>query len=121
MSWKSNELDRIRRKIDDFAEERDWDQFHSPKNLTSALSVEASELLEIFQWATCQESEEISAKDREKVAEELADVLIYAIRLASRVGLDPIDIVDAKLRANAGKYPVDQFKGSSRKYNASPE
>lgn len=92
-----------------FADERDWDQFHSPKNLAAALSVEAAELLEHYQW------NEVAA-DPAKVREELADVLLYLIRLADKLDIDLAAAASDKIALNARKYPADRARGSSRKY-----
>jgi dCTP diphosphatase len=99
-----------------FAAERDWDQFHSPKNLAIALSVEAGELLEHFQWLTEERSRQLSAEELGRVGEELADVLLYLVRLADRLGVDLLAAARAKIEVNARKYPVDKARGSSRKY-----
>lgn len=109
--------DRLRR----FTAERDWEQFHSPKNLAMALSVEAGELLELFQWLTEEQSAELTPEVRAQVAEEIADVQIYLVRLADRLGVDIQAAVDAKLRSNEARYPADRVKGSSRKYSQYPD
>ncbi|MEQ8484675.1 MAG: nucleotide pyrophosphohydrolase [Pseudomonadales bacterium] len=98
-----------------FAAERDWDQFHSPKNLAMALSVEASELVEIFQWLTEAQSADLDADTRAAVAEEIADVQIYLARLADRLSIDIPKAVDDKLALNARKYPADKVRGSAAK------
>jgi dCTP diphosphatase len=105
--------ERLRR----FAAERDWAQFHSPKNLAMALVVEAAELVEHFQWRTEPESAALDDAARARVAEEIADVQIYLIRIADRLGVDLAAAVDAKLEANARKYPADQVRGQSKKYD----
>ena len=99
-----------------FAAERDWDQYHSPKNLAVALSVEAAELLEHFQWLTGEQSAAISPEIRAKVAEELADVLLYLIRLADKLDLDLVACATAKMQINAAKYPAEKARGNARKY-----
>ncbi len=101
----------------DFARARDWEQFHSPKNLAAALAVEASELLEHFQWLTEEQSRQLSDEKKAEVAEEVADVLLYLLQLSDKLGIDPMDAARAKLQANARKYPVDRARGSSKKYN----
>ncbi len=98
-----------------FAAERHWEQFHSPKNLAMALSVEAAELVEIFQWLTESQSAELDAATRAAVAEEIADVQIYLARLADRLNIDIPQAVDEKLARNAHKYPADQVRGSAAK------
>ena len=106
----------IAKRLSDFARERDWEQFHSPKNIASALSVEASELLEIFQWLTEEQSKELPPKTLERVKEEAADVQLYLVRLCDLLQIDLAAAVDAKLAANARKYPVHKARGSSKKY-----
>ena len=104
-------------QLDRFAKDRDWKQFHSPKNLASALVVEAGELLEHFQWMTEEQSRELAPQKRDAVGAEMADVLLYLIQLASALGIDPIAAAQAKLKLNALKYPVDRARGNSRKYD----
>lgn len=99
-----------------FATERDWDQFHSPKNLATALAVEAAEILEHFQWLTEEQSRSLPEEKREDVAEELADVLLYLVRLSDKLGIDLLAAADRKLQKNALKYPVEKSKGKSTKY-----
>jgi len=103
-------LVRLRDALRVFAAERDWEQFHAPKNLAIALSVEAAELLEHFQWSE-------SAADPAKVREELADVFLYLVRLADRLDVDLIAAARDKIELNAKKYPADKVRGSSRKYD----
>ncbi|MCZ8130906.1 MAG: nucleotide pyrophosphohydrolase [Steroidobacteraceae bacterium] len=110
------DLVELRDAMRDFATARDWDRFHSPKNLAAALSVEAAELLEHFQWLTEQESRELDAAKRAAVAHELADVLLYLVRLADRLDVDLLDAARRKLVLNAEKYPVEKARGSARKY-----
>lgn len=100
-----------------FARERDWEQFHAPKNLVMALAVEAAELMEHFQWLTEKQSAELSPAAKEQVAAELADVFIYTVRLADRLGVDLETAVEAKIRVNAAKYPAEKSRGSARKYS----
>lgn len=99
-----------------FARERDWDQFHSPKNLAMALSVEASELVEIYQWMTQEESAAPSAEKRARIEEEVADIFIYLLRLADKAGVDLLPAVTRKIAANHRKYPADKVRGRSEKY-----
>ena len=100
-----------------FAAERDWDQFHSPRNLAAALAVEAAELLEPFQWLTDEQSRELSPESRAAVEQEMADVLLYLVRLADKLEVDLEQAARAKIALNAEKYPVDRARGSSRKYD----
>jgi NTP pyrophosphatase (non-canonical NTP hydrolase) len=103
--------------IQAFCTERDWEQFHNPKNLAIALSVEASELLEVFQWLTPEQSQNLSDTSREQVRDELGDVLICLLNFAHRVGLDPIAAAQQKLEKIKAKYPVEKAKGLAKKYN----
>lgn len=100
----------------DFARERDWEQFHSPKNLASALSVEAAELLEHFQWMTENQSRALDDRKRAAVGEEMADVLLYLLQLADKLDVDLIEAAQGKLRKNAEKYPAERARGRSDKY-----
>jgi NTP pyrophosphatase (non-canonical NTP hydrolase) len=108
----------LRQRVLAFVRERDWEQFHSPKNLSMALSAEAAELMEHFLWATPEESRNVAADParRAKIAEELADVVIYALEFANMTGLDVAACIEAKMAANALKYPVEKAKGRSAKY-----
>lgn len=99
-----------------FADERDWDQFHAPKNLATALSVEAAELLEHFQWMSEDDSRRLAPETLAKVGEEMADVLLYLVRLADKLDVDLVQAAKRKMQLNAQKYPVDRARGSSRKY-----
>jgi dCTP diphosphatase len=110
-------LNRLAQQLEQFAIDREWQQFHSPKNLASALTVEAGELLEHFQWLTEEQSRSLTAEKRDAVAAELADVLLYLIQLASALGIDPVAAAQAKLRLNASKYPVERARGTSKKYD----
>lgn len=112
----ADSLVELRQKIDDFVHERDWAQFHSPKNLAMAMIVEAAELVEHFQWDTIQESYDLSAEKRQEVAHELADTFVYLLRLAEVTGIDLIEAANDKIALNAIKYPVDKAKGSNAKY-----
>ena len=96
-----------------FADERDWEQYHSPKNLAMALGVEVAELAEHFQWLTQQQSLQLPAETKQAVGQELADVLIYLVRLADRLDIDLLAEAENKVALNARKYPVDKSKGSS--------
>ena len=114
-----NSLDALRDALQRFAAERDWDQFHSPKNLAIALSVEASELLEHFQWITESESKLLPPEKLEKVRDEMADVLIYLVRLSDKLAVDLLKVAFEKIDKNARKYPADRVRGSSKKYTDS--
>jgi len=113
---RSVALVELRDALRRFAAERDWQRFHTPKNLAIALSVEASELLEHFQWLTDAESQSLEATQLAGVREELADVFLYLVRLADRLDVDLVSAARDKLELNAKKYPADKARGSSRKY-----
>jgi len=110
-------LTQLRDALREFAAERDWDKFHSPKNLASALSVEAAELLERFQWLTEDESRTLPPADLARVREEMADVLNYLVRLADKLDVNLLDAAREKIKLNAQKYPVDKARGSAKKYS----
>lgn len=110
------ELEQVKLKIRQFAEERDWDQFHSPKNLSMALIAEAAELVEHFQWLTEKQSHELPEDKLRQVEEEIADIQIYLIRLADKLGVDLIAAANKKIEINKKKYPSERVKGSSKKY-----
>ena len=93
-----------------FAKERDWEQFHSPKNLAMALSVEVAEIVEIFQWLTQEESRNLDFKKKEKMKEEIGDVMIFLTNLADKLGIDPIEVAREKLKINRKKYPAELVK-----------
>jgi len=112
----SDALSSLREELRRFASERDWDQYHSPKNLAAALCVEAAELLEHFQWRTDDESKSLPADQLAKVREEMADVLLYLVRLADKLNVDLLKAASNKIVLNAHKYPVDKARGNSRKY-----
>lgn len=99
-----------------FADERDWAQFHSPKNLAMALTVETAELLEHFQWMTEVESAKPTPEKLQQIQEEIGDVLIYLTRFADKLGIDPLDAAYKKLEINRQKYPVEKARGSAKKY-----
>jgi NTP pyrophosphatase (non-canonical NTP hydrolase) len=111
-----SQLEELRIRISNFAKERDWDQFHSPKNLSMALIVEAGELVEHFQWIKQSESFALPAEKLKAVEEELADIFVYLVRIADQLGIDLISASHRKIESNAAKYPADMVRGSSRKY-----
>lgn len=112
-------MDEIKRKIQKFASDRDWNQFHSPKNLIMALSSEVGELSDIFQWLTEEQSKKdnISEKNLELAKQEMADILIYLIRISDKLGVDLEKEVLNKIKLNEKKYPIDTSKGNAVKYN----
>jgi NTP pyrophosphatase (non-canonical NTP hydrolase) len=110
-------LDDLKKRLAEFAKERDWEQFHSPKNLAMALIVEAGELVEPLQWLSEEESRHLSAQQHQAISEEAADVLLYLIRFADRLGIDLEKAAWDKIEKNGVKYPADKVRGSSRKYS----
>ena len=110
------ELERLRDQLREFTAERDWEQFHSPKNLAMALAGEAGEVLEIFQWLTEEQSRSLDAKAHAAARDEIADILLYLIRLADQLGIDPLAEAQRKLLDNGRKYPADKARGNARKY-----
>jgi len=111
------ELTILRDKLRKFAEARDWEQFHSPKNLSMALMVEVAELMEHFQWLTEDQTANLDGEKQAVVAEELADILLYLVRLSDRLDVDLMEAALRKLEKNAVKYPADKVRGSSKKYS----
>jgi len=110
------DLESLKIQLRDFASAREWDQFHSPKNLSMALIVEAAELVEHFQWLTEDQSRSLEPTKFEQVQEELADIQIYLIRIADKLNVDLLGAVSKKIDANAKKYPSEKVRGSSKKY-----
>ena len=114
-------LDTLKLRIREFARAREWERYHTPKNLAMAMIVEAAELVEQFQWLTPEESATLPAEKHEAVRQEIADVLIYLIRLADLLDIDLLDAATAKIEINARKYPVDKARGHANKYSSLPE
>jgi NTP pyrophosphatase (non-canonical NTP hydrolase) len=112
-----NDLARLRVIVRQFVDERDWDQFHTPKNLASALSVEAAELLEHFQWLQSGRLDELGAAKLNEVRHEMADVLVYLVRLADKLDVDLFQAVEEKMVLNRAKYPAELVRGDMRKYD----
>ncbi|MEO6748088.1 MAG: nucleotide pyrophosphohydrolase [Casimicrobiaceae bacterium] len=110
------DLENLREQLRAFAAERDWEQFHTPKNLAMALSAEAGELLEIFQWLTEAQSRSLAPEAHAAAGDEIADVLLYLVRLSDTLGIDPLAAATRKLVKNAAKYPADKARGNSKKY-----
>ena len=109
-------LEELRERLREFARERDWDQFHTPKNLSMALIAEAAELVEHFQWVDGDTSHLLEERLRPSVEEELADIFIYLVRIADKLGIDLYCAAARKLVINAAKYPADKVRGSAKKY-----
>ena len=110
------DLEQITAQIRAFRDERDWMQFHNPKNLAISISLEANELLEHFQWRSFEESEAHSREAKDEIAEEMADVAIYLTELADNLGIDLLAAMEAKLAKNAAKYPIEKAHGNHAKY-----
>jgi len=113
----SQTMDQLREQVRKFADARDWAQFHTPKNLSMALAVEAAELMEHFQWLTPLQSAALSAREKHAVAQEIADVLIYLVRLSDVLGIDTLAAAFCKLSVNARKYPAARARGTAVKYS----
>jgi NTP pyrophosphatase (non-canonical NTP hydrolase) len=114
---KDASFEALRERLRAFVNERDWDQFHTPKNLAMALLVEAAELMEPFQWLTPDQSERLPEETAAEVEMEVADVFLFLLRLCDRLGIDPIEAAHRKLAINAEKYPVDKAHGRATKYD----
>lgn len=113
---KDLSLEDLRAAIGAFIEERDWGQFHSPKNLAMALSVEVAEIVEYFQWLTEEQSLKLPPEKLAEVREEIGDVMIYLVELSGKLGVDPVEAAKAKLEINSQKYPAALVKGKASKY-----
>ena len=113
----STSLQDLSRRLRQFAAERDWEQFHTPKNLATALVAEAGELAAEFQWLTAAQSSAPNAEQLARIHAEAADVLIYLVRLADKLGFDLLDAVTAKIAANEQRYPAEKVRGSAKKYD----
>ncbi|MBC8259473.1 MAG: nucleotide pyrophosphohydrolase [SAR324 cluster bacterium] len=107
----------LKKQLRLFAAERDWDQFHSPKNLSMAMSVEAAEILEIFQWMSDEESRQLDQQKLQHLEEEIGDVMNYLVALADKFGMDPLEAARKKIKLNAEKYPASRVRGSAKKYD----
>lgn len=110
------QMKELVQKLREFAKERDWEQFHSPKNLAMALSVEVAEIVEVFQWLTQEESRNLIPEKLAEVREEIGDVMIFLINLSDKLGIDPLEAAKEKIEINKKKYPVSTVKGKSQKY-----
>lgn len=104
-------------RLRDFAKERDWEKFHSPKNLAMALSVEVSEIVELFQWLTEEESYNLPPERFQRLKEEIGDVMIYLTKLSDKFGIDPVVAAREKIEINEKKYPAEMVKGKAKKYS----
>jgi dCTP diphosphatase len=115
------EVEQLKQRLREFAQARDWEQFHSPKNLAMALSVEVAELVEHFQWLTEAQSREVGAKVHEEVAMEIADIFIYLLRLADQLDIDPMQSAIRKIEINEQRYPVELSRGKAGRPDKSSE
>ena len=111
-----SKLEAIKERLREYTKEREWEQFHSPKNLSMALSVESSELLEIFQWKTEEASFKLSEQELENTADELADIFVYCLMISDKLGVDLLTATEAKITKNEQKYPAEKVRGSAKKY-----
>lgn len=111
------DIKKITEKIKKFRDDRDWMQFHDPKNMAVSIILEASELLEHFQWKTIGEVEEYSKQNKDEIKDEIADIALYLFELADNLGVNLIDAMEQKLKKNELKYPVEKAKGKHTKYN----
>jgi NTP pyrophosphatase (non-canonical NTP hydrolase) len=118
LSDDTTTIAELKTRILAFAQERDWEQFHAPKNLSMALAAEAGELMEHFLWTSSEASRETvqEPRRREQIEDELADVIIYALEFANMTGIDAAAVIERKMAANAAKYPVEKAKGRADKY-----
>ena len=110
-------MQKLIKQIRTFARDRDWEQFHSPKNLAMALSVEVAEIVEHFQWLTQEQSFGLIGDKREQIKDEIGDVLIYLVNLSDKCGIDPLQAAHDKIEKNRAKYPSDKVRGKRQKYN----
>lgn len=113
------DVEKLKKYLEEYAKERDWEQFHNPKNLAMAMAVETSELLEIFQWLTPEQALKFKheGENKEKVAHELADIMTYLILISKYLDINLPEAIERKLKHNAEKYPVDKARGNAKKYN----
>ena len=109
-------MNDLMKRIRKFIKERDWEQFHSPKNLSMALSIEAAEIMEHFQWKTTEESRHLDAETMNEVKDEIGDTFVYLLRLCDELDIDPIKAANDKMLKNADKYPVEKARGNAKKY-----
>ncbi|MCD9466073.1 nucleotide pyrophosphohydrolase [Photobacterium iliopiscarium] len=113
----ANDIKKLQDALAEFAQQRNWDQFHTPKNLVMALSGEVGELIEIFQWLTPEQSQQLPPQTKQHASEEIADVMMYLLRLADKCDIDVMQACQEKIQQNAAKYPISKCYGSAKKYN----
>ena len=114
----SSDLDTLTQQLRQFAQARDWEQFHAPKNLSMAISIEAAELMEHFQWLSEAQSKQLNDQQHQDVRHEMADIFLYLLRLADQLNIDLIASAEEKMRINEKKYPAEQARGRADKYTA---
>jgi len=112
-----NKIDKILQKIKKFIDERDWNQFHNPKDLALSLSLEAAEVLELFQWKNKKQAQDYIKNNKERLSEELADVFYWTLLISSKFDIDIVEALEDKLEKNKKKYPIRKSKGRADKYN----
>lgn len=113
----ANDIKKLQDALAEFSQQRNWDQFHTPKNLVMALSGEVGELIEIFQWLTPEQSQQLPPEKKQHASEEIADVMMYLLRLADKCDIDVMQACQEKIQQNAAKYPISKCYGSAKKYN----
>ena len=116
MTDKETPIQKLKEKINQFVSERDWGKFHSPKNLSMSIAIEAAELMEKFQWVEGVESKELTGKEKQAIEEELADIAVYILNFCSLYNIDLSSAIERKLKINSKKYPIERAKGNSKKY-----
>lgn len=116
MSDQQTTLHDLKERMATFVRERDWEQFHSPKNLSMSIAIEAGELMEHFQWLTVEQSEQLDPDALQEIAEELADIVLYSLSMANHLQIDLAETVMAKMAKNERKYPKEQVRGKAHKY-----
>ena len=116
MKLSEKSISQLQKQIRKFCDERDWDQFHNPKDLSISLSLEAAEVLEHFQWKNDEEMAKHSLENKKDIGEELADVFYWVLLLANKLDIDLISALDKKMKQNEAKYPIEKAKSSHKKY-----
>ena len=116
MSDKQVTIHELKERMATFVRERDWQQFHSPKNLSMSIAIEAAELMEHFQWLTAEQSQQLKREALQEIGEELADIVLYSLSMANFLQIDLAETIDAKMAKNERKYPIDKVRGKAHKY-----
>jgi len=118
MSDKQVTIHELKERMATFVRERDWQQFHSPKNLSMSIAIEAAELMEHFQWLTAEQSQQLKREALQEIGEELADIVLYSLSMANFLQIDLAETIDAKMAKNERKYPIDKVRGKAHKYTS---